>query len=246
VAVAFVLGVGRLRLPAPGLAATGAPPPPAAKARVAGGDEDEFITTADVEQAARRLNIELRENIVGPWYEMSIYSGERQLGKTSGWAQPWGVLHLETIEVRRFTGYWVSKPSPRMGKAKEPATEDEAAKEAEEKRRYADIAKVARWFGLILAASIACWNRERSPLYCPEAHLLAIRDEEKQHDRLVRYYKGLGFKTLREAEDLTLQDQIVWGGEGTLMNIYSDEFMRKWTPLVRELAGRGVRSRVDR
>lgn len=233
-AVAVVLGVGR-----PGLApaAVGAPPTgPAATLAV----ESSVVTTEDVQRAARRLNVELRENVVGPWYQMELYSGERQLGKTSGWAQPWGILHLETIEVRRFTGYWVTKPPPRMGQAAEaaePETAEGAAVKADEKKRYADIAKVARWFGLLLAVSIGCWNRERSPLYCHEAHLLAIKDEEKQHERLVRYYKGLGFNTLRENEELTLQDQIVWGGEGTLMNIKEEEFMQKWTPVVRQLAG---------
>lgn len=244
-AVAMVFGAGRLHLPRPGLAAAGAPPPPPPKGSTPPVGVDEVVTTADVERAARRLNVELRESIVGPWYEIALYSGERQLGKTSGWAQPWGILHLETIEVRRFTGYWVSKPKLKMGQAQEKlTTAEEEAKKEEEKKRYADVAKVQRWFGLILAVSIGCWNRERSPVYCKEAHLLAIKDEEKQHDRLVRYYKGLGFKTLKENEELSLQDQIVWGGEGTLMNCMSEDFMRKWTPLVRKLAREGARSKV--
>eukprot|EP00913_Durusdinium_trenchii_P033809 g31648.t1 len=58
------------------------------------------LTTADLQRAAKRLNVELRENVAGPWYQIELYSGDRQLGKTSGWAQPWGSLHLETIEAR--------------------------------------------------------------------------------------------------------------------------------------------------
>ncbi|CAK0846619.1 unnamed protein product [Prorocentrum cordatum] len=107
----------------------------------------------------------------------------------------------------------------------------------QERKRYADINKVARWFGILLAVSIGVWNREQSPFYCQEAHLLAIKDEEKQHRRLVRYYKSLGFKTLREEDELTFQDAVTWGGEGTLMNVDADDFMRQWTPVVRQLAG---------
>lgn len=195
------------------------------------GDE---LSSAELNLAARKLGVELKENIIGPWYQMELYSKDRQIGKTSGWAQPWGLMHLETIEVRRFTGYWVQKP---------PSGVDVGGEEAsQEKKKYSDVAKVARWFGLILSMSIACWNRERSPTFCNEAHLLAIKDEEKQHERLVRYYKSLGFKTLKEVDDLTFQDKVTWGGEGTLMNVFHDDFMTKWTPVVRELAGITTRS----
>merc|ERR1712113_790263 len=110
--------------------------------------------------AAKRLNVELREEIAGPWYQMALYSNDREVGKTSGWAQPWGIMHLETIEVRRFTGYWVQKSA--SGTPVVASEKDEAA----EKKAYADVSKVARWFGLLLAVSIGCWNRERSPFYC--------------------------------------------------------------------------------
>ncbi|CAE7436022.1 unnamed protein product [Symbiodinium sp. CCMP2592] len=202
----------------------------------------ELLTTAELLRAAKRLNVELRENVAGPWYQIELWSGDRQLGKTSGWAQPWGSLHLETIEVRKFTGYWVAKPA-RGGEGGEGSEgspmspEDQAAMEAEEKKRYADVAKVARWFGLLLSMAIACWNRERSPFFCKEAFLLAIYDEDKQHERLVRYYKGLGFKVIKDAESIEYQDQVIWGGQGTLMRTEEEDFMRRWTPVVRQLAG---------
>jgi len=195
--------------------------------------EVDIITTRDLQRAAKRLNVELREEVSGPWYQMKLFSDGREVGKTSGWAQPWGIMHLETIEVRRFTGYWVQK---------EGYGDQTAENEGEEKKtKYADVSKIARWFGLLLAVSIACWNRERSPFRCKEAHLLAIKDEEKQHKRLVRYYRGLGFQTLREPEDLTIPDQIFWGGEGTLMSVTEDDFMRRWAPVVRELGGTMMR-----
>eukprot|EP00931_Biecheleriopsis_adriatica_P070048 TRINITY_DN43845_c0_g1_i1.p1 TRINITY_DN43845_c0_g1~~TRINITY_DN43845_c0_g1_i1.p1 ORF type:complete len:285 (-),score=51.47 TRINITY_DN43845_c0_g1_i1:76-882(-) len=219
----------RLCLPSCGFAQ-----PPRSQANSA---DDDVVTTEDVQRAARRLNVELRENVAGPWYQIELYSGDRQLGKTSGWAQPWGSLHLETIEVRKFTGYWVTNKKKSDGAGSDEAESQSEADKAEEKKRYADVAKVARWFGLLLSVAIACWNRERSPFYCKDAYLLAIKDEDMQHKKLVRYYKGLGFTEVKSNEELNFQDQIVWGGEGMLMRTDADTFMKRWTPVVRELAG---------
>jgi len=69
---------------------------------------------------------------------------------------------------------------------------------------------------LIWAATFA-WALEATP--CRRARLLAIRDAEQQHRRLVRYFQRLGFTATRElgaaAGDLPLR--LVWGGSGLLM-----------------------------
>ena len=69
---------------------------------------------------------------------------------------------------------------------------------------------------LIWAATMA-WALEATP--CRQARLLAIRDAEKQHRRLVRYFRQRGFKAVRDVEaaawDLPLR--MVWGGAGALM-----------------------------
>jgi hypothetical protein len=69
---------------------------------------------------------------------------------------------------------------------------------------------------LIWAATLA-WALETTP--CRSARLLAIRDHEVQHRRLVRYFRRLGFESIREvgaaAADLPLR--LVWGGAGLLM-----------------------------
>ena len=69
---------------------------------------------------------------------------------------------------------------------------------------------------LVWAATMA-WALEATP--CRSARLLAIRDAEQQHRRLVRYFRQRGFSTLREVEaaawDLPLR--MVWGGAGVLM-----------------------------
>ena len=70
---------------------------------------------------------------------------------------------------------------------------------------------------LVWAATMA-WTLEMTP--CRRARLLAIRDAEQQHLRLVRYFRQRGFKTEREVEaalwDLPLR--MVWGGAGALMS----------------------------
>ena len=70
---------------------------------------------------------------------------------------------------------------------------------------------------LIWAATMA-WAQEATP--CARARLLAIRDDEQQHRRLVRYFRQRGFSKTRDVEaalwDLPLR--MVWGGAGALMS----------------------------
>lgn len=52
----------------------------------------------------------------------------------------------------------------------------------------------------------------------------------------MRYYRIAGFQAEREVgEDLSsLRDRLTWGAEGTLMAASAEEFMRRWTSLMRE------------
>ena len=71
--------------------------------------------------------------------------------------------------------------------------------------------------GPLIWCAVFAWALEASP--CRRARLLAIRDHEAQHRRLVRYFQRLGFEPVREvgaaAADLPLR--LVWGGAGLLM-----------------------------
>jgi hypothetical protein len=69
---------------------------------------------------------------------------------------------------------------------------------------------------LIWAATFA-WALEATP--CRQATLLAIRDQDRQHRRLVRYFRQLGFWPLRElgASAADLAPRLLWGGAGLLM-----------------------------
>lgn len=86
---------------------------------------------------------------------------------------------------------------------------------------------------LIWAATFA-WALEATP--CRSARLLAIRDHEQQHRRLVRYFKRLGFQPIRPvgAAALDLPLRLVWGGAGLLMRGACTEGLRRaWRQLER-------------
>ena len=54
------------------------------------------------------------------------------------------------------------------------------------------------------------------------------QDDERQQRSLIRFYRRLGFRTLREIGPglSSVPDRVVWGGEGTIMEIDID-VMRK-------------------
>ncbi len=79
---------------------------------------------------------------------------------------------------------------------------------------------------LIWAATFA-WALEETP--CRSARLLAIRDGERQHRRLVRYFRRLGFRPLRDlgGGPLDLAPRLLWGGAGLLMQGDCDEGLQR-------------------
>lgn len=90
---------------------------------------------------------------------------------------------------------------------------------------------------LIWAATFA-WALEATP--CRTARLLAIRDGERQHRRLVRYFRRLGFAPLRElgGGPMDLAPRLIWGGAGLLMQgdcaeglRRSERWLRRTTPV---------------
>jgi hypothetical protein len=92
--------------------------------------------------------------------------------------------------------------------------------------------------GPLLAATAFAWAMETTP--CRKARILAIRDDEQQHRRLVRYFRRLGFSPIRDlgAGLLDLAPRLVWGGSGLLMQVECSEGLarsvaqleRSWRP----------------
>lgn len=71
--------------------------------------------------------------------------------------------------------------------------------------------------GALIWAATWAWALEATP--CRRATILAIRDNDAQHRRLVRYFKRQGFEPVRElgAGPLDLAPRLLWGGSGLLM-----------------------------
>ena len=69
---------------------------------------------------------------------------------------------------------------------------------------------------LLLAAACG-WALERTS--CRRARFLAIHDDDRQHRRLVRYFRGLGFAPQRELGSAPGDwgARLLWGGSGLLM-----------------------------
>ena len=81
--------------------------------------------------------------------------------------------------------------------------------------------------GPLIWAATGAWALECTP--CRQARLLAIRDDPRQHRRLVRYFERLGFMPLRDlgAGPLDLALRLVWGGTGLLMRGELVEVLRR-------------------
>jgi len=194
---------------------------------------DELITLAEVEDAARRLGCNLRTRGVGPAYRVEIdwtegpdtdgepgeLGGTNLLGYSDGFTQPTGVAHLESINVRRYSGYESLSRKGRLRHMRSPA------------------GQLEQGIGVLISTAVGCWIRECDPFRCKRAQLLAIRDEPRQHAVLVRYYRKLGFVPLREVRSRLSDavDMVTWGGEGTLMELQIEDFLLKWGGTVRQM-----------
>jgi hypothetical protein len=63
-----------------------------------------------------------------------------------------------------------------------------------------------------------------------------VQDSEKMHNILVALYKSFGFKVDRYIDEGNVADRLVWGAIGSLMSLDIDEFMKQWTPKLRDLS----------
>ena len=150
-------------------------------------------TLAQLEQEARRRGLLLR----------------LQVGRPAGLA--WG---LRVGVARRRDGADGASPLQLLGELKGWALPTAGGLRLDTMRvQGRDTAAVGP---LIWAATFA-WALEATP--CRQATLLAIRDREAQHRRLVRYFHQLGFRPLRElgAGAADLAPRLLWGGAGLLM-----------------------------
>ena len=95
--------------------------------------------------------------------------------------------------------------------------------------RGTEAAPSAFGVGLSLGLETALYGYESG---CGRAELLAIKDDDEQHRRLVRYYKRLGCVPVCEVTgDDWARDvphMLVWGGVGTRMDFDVQGVLAKW------------------
>lgn len=79
----------------------------------------------------------------------------------------------------------------------------------------------------LLLATACAWALERTP--CRRARFLAIHDNDRQHRRLVRYFRALGFEPLRELGSAPADwgPRLIWGGSGLVMEGDCSETIRR-------------------
>jgi len=214
---------------------------PVASVTASEGGDDAPVSLSYVESVAALLGCRLAISGVGPAYRIEllwdggaavpspVYGGGEKpraelLGVSSGFSQPTGVVHLEAIQIRSYSGYWYR----RRRSANSGAT------------RYSRAPRVEEGLGTLLSCAVFCWIAERDPFRCKRMQLLAIRDDERQHATLVRYYRKLGFRKLRDVDGSlrTAADYVVWGGEGALMEAEVAPVLARCSKAVRAMARR--------
>eukprot|EP00953_Heterococcus_sp_UTEX-ZZ885_P024090 13202-Heterococcus_DN1.PRE.1 len=125
----------------------------------------------------------------------------------------WGdLLHLDTVQIRR-----------------------KGSLAADKERPWIDLTANGFQLGALLGCYAMRYGYEKcsgcvgSMLSC-----CCYETNVTQHKRLVRYYKIAGFTALREVGDelSSVNDRLVWGGAGTLMEADIATFLQRWGTVV--------------
>jgi len=173
-----------------------------------------FQEVADQVQELHGLTLSLWT--LGPLYKMTCLMDNGVLiGETDGFVVPFtGLLHCDTMRIynSRFRGQVI--PGNK-------ASSDGMASIG------------AMGVGKLMACGLAAYGLSRG---CHTAEILAIRDDDETHRKLVLYYRRLGFRRVKEVTGESLgdvPDMLVWGGVGTRMNADIGEFLKKVSYKVR-------------
>lgn len=167
----------------------------------------------DIESYADRQGVVLSISTLGPAYRAIARAKHNEtliLGYVEGFVRPTGnLLHLDKMEVFR------------------KIVKQTRAENPEEFKGGGTFLGV----GLLLGYLCLLHGRDNG---CKDAEFLAIDDEDRQHKRLVRYYKLSGFEFIKYVgEDFgSIPDRMVWGGCGTLLRKDIDSLLAYWTSLM--------------
>jgi hypothetical protein len=166
---------------------------------------------------ASKEGVVLSLTTLGPGYRAVVRAKHNEtiiLGYCEGFLRPGGkVLHLDKMEVFKKTVKLTAKQNP------------------EEFRGGGTLLGVGQLMGYL------CLLHGKSNGYTV-GEFLAIDDEDKQHRKLVQYYKRSGFKIIKYVGDEAgdIPDRLVWGGRGTLMRENIDTLLKSWTRVFEKTA----------
>jgi hypothetical protein len=169
-------------------------------------------TRDDILKYANNQGVDLSLSTLGPGYRAVARSTQNAsdiLGYAQGFTRG-SILHLDSMQAFKPVVTRVRSTNPNF-------------------RGGGTI------FGVGLLLGYLCLSHGLSH-NCKTAEFLAIDDDDRQHERLVRYYTAAGFRIVKCVGDDDWQcipDRIVWGGCGTLLR--SDdihETLQYWTTLL--------------
>ena len=170
-----------------------------------------------LEDYASQQGVVLSLTTLGPAYRAIARPKHNQtliLGYVEGFIRPTGnLLHVDKMEVFRKVVKQSRVENPQGFKG----------------------GGTSLGVGLLMGYLCMLHGQEKG---CKEAEFLAIDDEDRQHKRLVRYYKTAGFDFIKYVGDdfKDIPDRMVWGGCGTLLRKDISYLLSYWTQLMRKKA----------
>lgn len=162
---------------------------------------------------ASQQGILLSLSTLGPGYRAIARAKHNEslvLGYVEGFLRPGGtILHLDKMEVFRKMVLQSKLENP------------------------SEFSQGGTVFGIGLLMGYICLLYGRDNGYTV-GEFLAIDDEERQHRKLVGFYKRSGFDIVRYVGDGIgdIPDRMLWGGCGTLMRQDLDVLLQRWTVLL--------------
>eukprot|EP00241_Pyramimonas_parkeae_P011055 CAMPEP_0114229848 /NCGR_PEP_ID=MMETSP0058-20121206/3140_1 /TAXON_ID=36894 /ORGANISM="Pyramimonas parkeae, CCMP726" /LENGTH=236 /DNA_ID=CAMNT_0001340979 /DNA_START=8 /DNA_END=718 /DNA_ORIENTATION=- len=187
--------------------------------------KDNFITVDQIKSAADDRGMALSMTTAGPFFKVQcrhsaipVDEGDDRdadlVGEATGFTAPWfGILHLDQLRVFN-------------SKIKKLAKTESVVNSQ---------VSIQTTFGVgLLVGALAV--KYAYDCGCTKAELLAIKDDDRWHARLVRYYSRLGFHAVREVGDNGLSDLphlLVWGGAGTRMDADIELLIERWSNALR-------------
>ena len=167
----------------------------------------------DIYHYADLCGLELKVQPTGPFLRLEAYpkSDQESIGYLTAFIRPWPLrlFQLDTIQVqnrRQTLGF----------------------------SRKTNVNLEGPGISFIMGSFALRWAYDRG---CRVTQLLAVKDSEEMHQVLVRLYGSFGFRVVKELTDSvdSVPDRLIWGAEGTLMEMDIPAFLDEWSPKLRKL-----------